>query len=79
VLYRRAQATARRTGNAVMDAFYVFSIGEIALDRGGDPVAAREALELSLLAAHSRGAEHEVALTEGVLAEHEPEFGLSSP
>ena len=33
-LYRRAQATARRTGNAVMDAFYVFNIGEIALDQG---------------------------------------------
>lgn len=34
VLYRRAQATVRRTGNAVMDAFYVFNIGEIALDQG---------------------------------------------
>ena len=33
-LYRRAQATARRTGNAVMDAFYVFNIGEIALEQG---------------------------------------------
>jgi class 3 adenylate cyclase/tetratricopeptide (TPR) repeat protein len=33
-MYRRAQATARRTGNAVMDAFYVFNIGEIALDQG---------------------------------------------
>ena len=33
-LYRRAQETVRRTGNAVMDAFYVFNIGEIALDRG---------------------------------------------
>lgn len=33
-LYRRAQATVRRTGNAVMDAFYVFNIGEIALDQG---------------------------------------------
>ena len=32
-LYRRAQATARRTGNAVMDAFYVFNIGEIALEQ----------------------------------------------
>ena len=34
VLYRRAQATGRRTGNAVMDAFYVFNIGEIALEQG---------------------------------------------
>ncbi len=33
-LYRRAQATVQRTGNAVMDAFYVFNIGEIALDQG---------------------------------------------
>jgi class 3 adenylate cyclase/tetratricopeptide (TPR) repeat protein len=33
-LYRRAQSTVRRTGNAVMDAFYVFNIGEIALDQG---------------------------------------------
>ena len=33
-LYRRAQETARRTGNAVMDAFYVFNIGEIALEQG---------------------------------------------
>jgi class 3 adenylate cyclase/tetratricopeptide (TPR) repeat protein len=33
-LYQRAQSTVRRTGNAVMDAFYVFNIGEIALDQG---------------------------------------------
>jgi class 3 adenylate cyclase/tetratricopeptide (TPR) repeat protein len=33
-LYLRAQATVRRTGNAVMDAFYVFNLGEIALDQG---------------------------------------------
>ena len=33
-LYRRAQSTVRRTGNAVMDAFYVFNIGEIALEQG---------------------------------------------
>ena len=33
-LYRRAQATHRRTGNAVQDAFYIFNIGEIALDQG---------------------------------------------
>ncbi len=35
-----------------------------------------EALELSLLAARSRGAEHEVALTELVIAESRP---LSGP
>ena len=33
-LYLRAQATVRRTGNAVMDAFYVFNLGEIARDQG---------------------------------------------
>jgi class 3 adenylate cyclase/tetratricopeptide (TPR) repeat protein len=33
-LYLRAQATVRRTGNAVMDAFYVFNLAEIALDQG---------------------------------------------
>ena len=33
-LYRRAQATGTRTGNAVMDAFYVFNIGEITLEQG---------------------------------------------
>ncbi len=33
-LYIRAQDTVRRTGNAVMDAFYVFNLGEIALDQG---------------------------------------------
>jgi tetratricopeptide (TPR) repeat protein len=33
-LYLRAQATVRRTGNDVMDAFYVFNLGEIALDQG---------------------------------------------
>jgi tetratricopeptide (TPR) repeat protein len=33
-LYRRAQVTDRRTGNAVNDAFYIFNIGEIALDQG---------------------------------------------
>ncbi len=33
-LYRRAQATGRRTGDDVVDAFYVFNIGEIALDQG---------------------------------------------
>ena len=33
-LYLRAQATVRRTGNAVMDAFYVINLGEIALDQG---------------------------------------------
>ncbi len=40
-LYQRAQATVRRTGNAVMDAFYVFNLGEIALDRGHLDEAAR--------------------------------------
>jgi len=40
-LYRRAQDTVRRTGNAVMDAFYVFNLGEIALDRGQLDEAAR--------------------------------------
>ncbi len=40
-LYRRAQETVRRTGNDVMDAFYVFNIGEIALDRGDLDEAAR--------------------------------------
>jgi class 3 adenylate cyclase/tetratricopeptide (TPR) repeat protein len=33
-LYLRAQAMVRRTGNAVMDAFYVFNLGEIARDQG---------------------------------------------
>ncbi len=33
-LYLRAQATVRRTGNAVMDAFYVFNLGEVARDQG---------------------------------------------
>ena len=33
-LYKRAQATVHRTGNAVMDAIYVSNIGEIALDQG---------------------------------------------
>ena len=33
-LYLRAQDTVRRTGNAVMDAFYVFNLGEIARDQG---------------------------------------------
>ncbi len=33
-LYLRAQVTVRRTGNAVMDAFYVFNLGEIARDQG---------------------------------------------
>ncbi len=33
-LYLRAQATVHRTGNAVMDAFYVFNLGEIARDQG---------------------------------------------
>ena len=33
-LYRRAQVTDRRTGNAVNDAFYILNIGEIALDQG---------------------------------------------
>ncbi len=33
-LYLRAQATVQRTGNAVMDAFYVFNLGEIARDQG---------------------------------------------
>ncbi len=33
-LYLRAQATVRRTGNEVMDAFYVFNLGEIARDQG---------------------------------------------
>ena len=33
-LYKRAQATVSRTGNAVMDAIYVLNIGEIALDQG---------------------------------------------
>ena len=32
--YLRAQETVRRTGNAVMDAFYVLNLGEIALDQG---------------------------------------------
>jgi hypothetical protein len=46
-------------------------------------VAALEALELSLVAARSRGAEHEVALTERVLAEYqaalEPPAGPNTP
>ena len=33
-LYRRAQVTDRRTGNAVNDAFYILNMGEIALDQG---------------------------------------------
>ena len=33
-LYLRAQAIVRRTGNAVMDAFHVINLGEIALDQG---------------------------------------------
>lgn len=34
VMYRRAQDRARRTGNAVMDAFYVNNIAEVFLDQG---------------------------------------------
>jgi class 3 adenylate cyclase/tetratricopeptide (TPR) repeat protein len=33
-LYKRAQVTVHRTGNAVMDAIYVLNIGEIFLDQG---------------------------------------------
>jgi class 3 adenylate cyclase/tetratricopeptide (TPR) repeat protein len=33
-LYKRAQATVHRTGNAVMDAIAISNIGEIALDQG---------------------------------------------
>ena len=33
-MYGRAQATVRRAGDAVADAFYVLNIGEIYLDQG---------------------------------------------
>ena len=58
-LYRRAQAMVRRTGNSVMDAFYMNNIGEIALEQGRLDEAAElftEALRIWRAAGYRSGA-----------------------
>ncbi len=66
-LYRRAQATVRRTGNAVMDAFYVFNIGEIVLEQGHLD-AAEESFEAAWRAWRAAGYRSGVADVKGKLA-----------
>ena len=74
-LAERCLALAQDLGGVPPQIPLIYRVRGAALARAGDPVAGREALELSLLAARSRGAEHEVALTERVIAENEPVSG----
>jgi len=74
-LAERCLTLAQDLGGVPPQIPLVYRVRGAALARAGDPVAAREALELSLLAARSRGAEHEVALTERVIDEYEPVSG----
>jgi class 3 adenylate cyclase/tetratricopeptide (TPR) repeat protein len=77
-LAERCVALAQDLGGVAPQIPLIYRVRGAALARAGETEAALEALELSLLAARSRGAEYEVALTEGVIAEYRPVFGFSS-
>jgi tetratricopeptide (TPR) repeat protein len=66
-LYLRAQATVRRTGNEVMNAFYVFNLGEIARDQGHLDEAER-ALTSALRSWRAAGYRSGTAYAKGMLA-----------
>ena len=66
-LYLRAQVTVRRTGNAVMDAFYVFNLGEIARDQGHLEEAER-ALSSALRTWRAAGYRSGTGYAKGMLA-----------
>ena len=66
-LYLRAQATVRRTGNTVMDAFYVFNLGEIARAQGRLDEAER-ALSLALRTWRAAGYRSGTGYAKGMLA-----------
>ncbi len=66
-LYLRAQATVSRTGNEVMNAFYVFNLGEIARDQGHLDEAER-ALSSALRSWRAAGYRSGTAYAKGMLA-----------
>ena len=66
-LYLRAQVTVGRTGNAVMDAFHVFNLGEIARDQGHLEEAER-ALTSALRTWRAAGYRSGIGYAKGMLA-----------